>query len=63
MENHFIQNIEFKNFKCFQDLKVKELKRVNLIGGKNNIGKTTFIEGCYLNTSNSISTAFELSTI
>jgi len=48
MENHFIKNVEFKNFKCFQELKVKELKRVNLIGGKNNIGKTSFMEGLQL---------------
>ena len=45
MENHFIKNVEFENFKCFKELKVKELKRVNLIGGKNNIGKTSFMEG------------------
>ena len=45
MENHFIKNVEFENFKCFEKLKVKELKRVNLIGGKNNIGKTSFMEG------------------
>jgi len=45
MENHFIKNVELNNFKCFQELKVKELKRVNLIGGKNNIGKTSFMEG------------------
>jgi AAA15 family ATPase/GTPase len=48
MESHFIKNVEFKNFKCFKDLKVKELKRVNLIGGKNNIGKTSFMEGLEL---------------
>lgn len=45
MENHFIKNVEFENFKCFEKLKVKDLKRVNLIGGKNNIGKTSFMEG------------------
>ncbi len=48
MENHFIKNVEFENFKCFEELKVKELKRVNLIGGKNNIGKTSFMEGLEL---------------
>ncbi len=45
MSDNFIKDVEFKNFKCFQDLKVKNLKRVNLIGGKNNIGKTSFLEG------------------
>jgi len=48
MEKHFIKNVEFENFKCFKDLKVKSLKRVNLIGGKNNIGKTSFMEGLEL---------------
>lgn len=45
MKNHFIESVEFKNFKCFEELQVKNLKRVNLIGGKNNIGKTSFMEG------------------
>jgi AAA15 family ATPase/GTPase len=48
MKNHFINEVEFKNFKCFKDLKVKDLKRVNLISGKNNIGKTAFLEGLML---------------
>jgi AAA15 family ATPase/GTPase len=25
------------------------LTRVNLIGGKNNVGKTAFMEACYIN--------------
>ena len=49
MKTHLIKNIEIKNFKCFQDFQVKELKRVNLIGGKNNVGKTAFMEACYIN--------------
>lgn len=44
----FLQNIEIKQYKCFKNLKVNNLKRVNLIGGKNNIGKTAFLEACYL---------------
>ncbi len=48
MKNHFIENVEFKNFKCFKELRVKNLKRVNLISGKNNIGKTSFMEGLEL---------------
>ncbi len=53
MNEHFIKNIEIKNFKCFKDFKAKGFKRVNLIGGKNNVGKTAFMEACYVN-SNSI---------
>lgn len=44
MNNHFIKNVELVNFKCFKELNVNNLKRVNLIGGKNNIGKTSFLE-------------------
>ena len=47
---HFIKNIEIKNFKCFQDFKAEGFGRVNLIGGKNNDGKTAFIEACYINS-------------
>jgi len=55
MNNHFIKNIEIKNFKCFKDFKAEGFGRVNLIGGKNNVGKTAFMEACYLATSSDIS--------
>jgi len=45
---HFIKNIEIKNFKCFEDFKAEGFGRINLIGGKNNVGKTAFMEACYL---------------
>ncbi len=48
MSEHFIKNIEIKNFKCFEDFKAEGFGRVNLIGGKNNVGKTAFMEACYL---------------
>lgn len=51
MENHFVKNIYFKNFKCFEELEFDGLKRVNLIGGKNNVGKTSFMEGVNLAVS------------
>lgn len=46
---HFIKNIEIKNFKCFKDFKADGLARVNLITGKNNVGKTAFMEACLTN--------------
>ncbi len=49
MTEHFIQNIHIKNFKCFTDFKAEGFARVNLIGGKNNVGKTAFMEACYVN--------------
>ncbi|ASJ22368.1 hypothetical protein BHAMNSH16_12240 [Brachyspira hampsonii] len=48
MENHFVKNICFENFKCFKKLEFDGFKRVNLIGGKNNVGKTSFMEGVNL---------------
>lgn len=50
MNEHFIKNIEIKNFKCFKDFKAEGFGRVNLIGGKNNVGKTAFMEACYINS-------------
>jgi AAA15 family ATPase/GTPase len=49
MSEHFIKNIEIKDFKCFKDFKAEGFGRVNLIGGKNNVGKTAFIEACFIN--------------
>ena len=51
MNEHFIRNIEIKNFKCFENFKAEGFGRVNLIGGKNNVGKTAFMEACWVNVS------------
>jgi AAA15 family ATPase/GTPase len=51
MSEHFIKNIEIKNFKCFEDFKADGFSRVNLIGGKNNVGKTALIEAIYISNS------------
>jgi len=50
MSDHFIKNIEIKNFKCFEDFKAEGFGRVNLIGGKNNVGKTAFMEAIYISS-------------
>jgi len=42
--NHFIGQIEIENFRCFDSLNVANLKRVNLVGGDNNVGKSAFLE-------------------
>jgi len=49
MDSHLLEYIEIKDFKCFKDFKAEGFKRVNLIGGKNNVGKTAFMEACYIN--------------
>ncbi len=37
-----------KNFRCFHDLTLEPLERVNLIAGKNNVGKTALLEALWL---------------
>ena len=49
MDAHFLTEIEIEEFKCFKGFKTSEFKRVNLIGGKNNIGKTALIEAMLVN--------------
>ncbi len=51
MDKHLLTNIKIKDFKCFKDFKADGFKRVNLIGGKNNVGKTAFMEACFVNVS------------
>ena len=36
---------DVKNFRCFKDLQINDLGRVNLIAGKNNTGKTALHGG------------------
>ena len=53
MENnkHFLEWITVEEFKCFSNFHAEGFKRVNLIGGKNNVGKTALMEAIYINTS------------
>ncbi|MGK7928736.1 MAG: ATP/GTP-binding protein [Spirulina sp.] len=37
-----------ENFRCFEQLKIEPLERVNLIGGMNNVGKTALLEAISL---------------
>jgi AAA15 family ATPase/GTPase len=50
MKSHFLIEIKINQFKCFNYFKAEGFKRVNLIGGKNNVGKTAFMEACYIHT-------------
>lgn len=51
MSNHLINTVDLTNFKCFEHLNVNGLKRVNLISGRNNVGKTSFMEALELHLS------------
>jgi AAA15 family ATPase/GTPase len=46
-----IEDIEITNFRCFDRLKVSGCKRINLISGKNNVGKTALLEAIFLNST------------
>jgi len=37
-----------RNFRCFSELTIKNLERVNLIAGMNNVGKTALLEALFL---------------
>lgn len=40
----YFHSVEISNFRAFKKLKVDKLKRLNLIGGFNGVGKTAFLE-------------------
>ena len=48
MNKYFIKDLKFKNFKCFKEFELDNIKNVNLISGKNNVGKTSLMEGIEL---------------
>lgn len=51
-----LESFQIHNFRLFQHLEVKNLGRVNLIVGKNNSGKSTFLEALELYASNASAT-------
>lgn len=48
MSDNFIKKIQINRYKCFENFEADGLKRVNLISGKNNIGKTAFMEAIHI---------------
>lgn len=48
MENLVLDSLEIKNFRPFRDLQIEKLGRVNLIVGKNSVGKSSLLEAVYL---------------
>lgn len=43
-----LDSLEIRNFRCFRDLRIERLGRVNLIVGKNGVGKTALLEALVL---------------
>ena len=48
MSDLILPSLEIRNFRGFQHLQIERLGRVNLIVGKNNIGKTSLLEAIQL---------------
>jgi AAA15 family ATPase/GTPase len=48
MGNLILNSLEIRNFRCFKHLQIERLGRVNLIVGKNNVGKSTLLEALRL---------------
>jgi hypothetical protein len=42
------RSFTIKNFRCFRELTIEPLERVNLIAGMNNVGKTALLEAIFL---------------
>lgn len=49
MQEYFLREIEIIDYKCFKNFIAKDFKRINLISGRNNVGKTAFIESLLIN--------------
>lgn len=45
-----LTDFEIENFRCFDTFKMHNIKRINLIGGMNNAGKTALLEALYLSS-------------
>lgn len=43
-----IEYIQIENYRCFHKTEISNFRLVNLIGGKNNVGKTSLLEALYL---------------
>jgi len=46
-----INKIAISNFRCYQNSEIEGFKKINLIGGLNNVGKTVLLEAILLNSA------------
>ncbi len=44
------RSLTIRNFRCFREIELRDLARVNLIAGQNNIGKTVLLEAIFLHS-------------
>ncbi len=52
MSDLHLDSLEIKNFRCFEHLVIEKLGRVNLIVGKNSVGKTCLLEALLVYATN-----------
>jgi hypothetical protein len=55
-----LNSLEIQRFRCFRELRIERLGRVNLIVGKNNVGKSTILEALRLFASPSLRVLLEI---
>jgi len=58
MSTLILNSLEVLNFRAFRDLKIEHLGRVNLLVGKNNVGKTCLLEAIQLYASRAATPTF-----
>ncbi len=58
MSTLILNSLEVRNFRAFRDLKIERLGRVNLLVGKNNVGKTCLLEAIHLYASRASTPTF-----
>ena len=46
-----LENINIIDYKCFKDFKLDGIKRINIISGTNNVGKTALLEVLFIENS------------
>lgn len=55
-----LENFHVRGFRCFRDFRIEGLKRINLIAGKNSVGKSALLEAIRLYQQPDLDTAFDL---
>jgi Predicted ATPases len=43
-----IKSLHLKNMRCFKDFSLEDIGKINIISGKNNVGKSTLLESVFL---------------
>jgi AAA15 family ATPase/GTPase len=60
-QNPMIEKISIKNFRCFSSLELTNLKRINVIVGRNSSGKTSLLESIFISSGAAVpNQAFQL---